>query len=262
MSSPSTESTLVSVTLPANVKSEQVTVFKKDGALYAISTDAITDIDYATNDEEVSFGSSLKNEYGSFRVVKLNQAHGNHEACLFIDDGGVRVALFVDQIEPPGQFLVLDSLASNNHYGGGVRLVDRRFVVLLSAIDLDDVRQLSLNPQPSTNRRLLVLGRVSLASRVSRKTYRVSYASGELDATAEMQEQLPHAVLVEQHELAAYGHLLTRAKRLGIPVIVQKSANQEAATDGLSTEFKTIRTSLDLESQLQKLDVQQDKPER
>lgn len=253
----STETTLVSVTLPSDVKSEQVTVFRKDGALYAISTDAIIDVDYATNYEEVSFGSSLENEFGSFRVVKLNHTEGTHEACLLINDGGVRVALFVDHMEPPGQFIVRDSLTSNTHYGGGVRLEDRRFVVLLSAIDLDDARELSLDSQPSTNRRLLVLGRVPHASRLSRKTYRVSHAAGELDATAEMQEQLPHAVLVEQHELNAYGHLLTKAKRLGIPVIVQKSANQEAAADSLNSNFETVTTLTDLETRLQKLDVQQ-----
>lgn len=256
---PSAETTRVSVSLPADVKTEQVTVFKQDDALYAISTDAINDVDYAINIADVSFQSSLENEYGSFRVVRLNHTNEDYEACLFIDDGGDRVALFVDQLEPPGQLTVLDPLTPKTHLGGGVRLLDRRLVVLLSPVDLDDVRQSSRDPLLSTTCRVLVLGRVPLATQLHRDAYRVSYAEGELDATAAMQEQLPHAILVHEHELTVYGRLLEKANRSNVPVMVKKSENQKEAADRSNTEFKTVTTLTELENQLQKLTVPQAK---
>ena len=243
----SKETNRVSLTLPADARSEQVTVFKHDSALFAVWTDTITDIDYSITNENDAFLSSLENEHGSFRVVNLNHTDGNHEACLFIDEGGDRVALFVDQLEPPGQLTVLDPLTPKTHVGGGVRLLDRRFVVLLSALDLDDVHQPSLDSQPNTICRLLVLGRVPLASSLSRNTYRVSYAESELDATAAIQEQLPQAVLVEQHELDTYRGLLTRATHLDVPVIVQKLPRREAEVDNLNAEFESITRLTELE---------------
>ena len=246
----SAETTEMSITLPANFRLEQVVVFKQDGALYAVWTDIVADIEYATFNEDISFRSFIENDQGSFRVVNSNQMRGEHEACLFINDGGFRVALFVDQIETPGQLAVLDSLSPETHLGGGVRLLDRRFVVLLSAVELNDGSPPSLNSQVGTTRRLLVLGSAPLAKGLSRNTYHISHAAGELEATATFQEQRPYAILVEQNELPAYRRLLSTAKRLDVPVVVQISPNRDDVSDISNTEFRSVRTLTELEAQL------------
>ncbi len=257
----SAESTEMSVTLPANFRLEQVVVFKQGEALYAVWTDVVADIEYATTNEDTPFRSFIENDQGSFRVVNSNQMRGKHDACVFINDGGFRVALFVDQIETPGQVAVLDSLSPVTYLGGGVRLLDRRLVVLLSAVELDDGSPLSLNSQMSTTRRLLVLGFVPLAKGLSRNTYHISHAAGEMDATATFQEQRPYAILVEQHELATYRHLLITAKRLDVPVVVQSSTNRDHVSDSSDTQFQSVRTLTELEAQLNSVSGNQNKPQ-
>ena len=256
----SEESTQLLVTLPADARSEQVTVFKLAGSLYAVPTDAITDIDYEVTQSDVSFESFLKTDQGSFRVASIYKSSSEQEACLLIDEGGVRVALWVDQIEPPGQLIVLDRFTPQTHFGGGVRLHDRRLVVLLSAADLEGISKSTPKPQPSTSPRLLVLGHVPLAQSLSEDFSQFSYATDRMNAIAAFQERRPHAILTTQSEITTYAHLITTAKRLDVPVIVQRSANHDEIDEELAAEFITIATLTDLATAVQNLTVQSGKP--
>ena len=239
--------------LPANVSLEEVAVFKLNGALYALLTESVTEVIYPSKTARTEVSSTLETELGSYRVSTLNTTSGNHEACLLIDDGENRLALFVDRIETPGQLPIFDSFSVNNYVGGGMRLLDRRLVVLLSIDDLDDALTSTLSPRKSATYRLLVLGEVPLASQLSKRIYQTSIAAGELNATAAFQEQHPHAILVEQNDLPVYGNLLTHANRLNIPVIVQRSGSFDIEIQGSRDEFKSIINLTELEALLQTL---------
>lgn len=243
----------VTTTLPANVRLEEVTTFKLHGALYAILTESVKNVDYTARVDEIDSRSSFNTEDDSYRVISRNQSKSKEEVCLHIDDGVKRIALYVDQMEPPGQFPVLHSSLTNAHIGGGVRLFDRRLVVLLSPDELDDPSLSDFEPPSSTAPRLLVLGTVPLISLLSVPDYQVSYAKGELDATAAFQEQRPSAILVEQQKLAAYRRLLADAKGLNVHILVQDALKQALESNSSHSEFQTIKTLSELEAQLQGL---------
>ena len=247
------ETITVTTTLPANVKLEEVTTFKLNGELYAILTESVKNVDYTANADEVETPSSPTSEPGSYRVISLNQSKRNDDACLQIDDGINRIAMFVDQMEPPGQLPVLDSFIKNAHIGGGVRLLDRRLAILLSPGEFDELLPSAFIPSPSATSRLLVLGAVPLVSQLSLHEYQVSYVEGELDAVAAFQEQRPKAIMVAQHEIATYDRLLTTDKVMNVAVIVFKSGNQELEIESPYSEFKTVNTLTELEAQLQGL---------
>ena len=247
------ETITVTTTLPANVKLEEVTTFKLNGELYAILTESVKNVDYIANADEVETPSLHKSESGSYRVIRLNQSKRNDDACLQIDDGVDRIALFVDRMEPPGQLPVLDSSIRNAHIGGVVRLLDRRLAILLSPDEIDDLLPSAFELPSSVALRLLVLGAVPLVSQLSSHEYQVSYAEGELDSVAAFQEQRPKAIVVEVHELATYDRLLTKAKVMDVPVIVPRSGNQELKIESPYSEFKIVNTLTELEAQLQGL---------
>ncbi|MCY4130468.1 MAG: hypothetical protein OXG15_14635 [Gammaproteobacteria bacterium] len=241
----------VSTTLPANVKLEEVTTFTLNGAPYAILTESVKNIDYTVRAHDLESQSSQNIEHGSYRVIRLDQSNGKEEVCLQIDDGRNRIALFIDRIEPPGQLSVLDASVTSTHIGGSVRLLDRRLVVLISPDELDDPLSSILEPPSSASPLLLVLGTATFVSQLSPHDYQVSYAEGELDATAAFQEQRPKAIVVDQRELAKYDRLLTTATAMSVPVIVRDSGNQDVKSDRSFSEFNTVKSLTELEAQLQ-----------
>ena len=247
------ESYRVTTSVPPNIQMEEATVFKLNGARYAVLNESIAEVIYSSKTDTAEARSSIDSEHTSYRVSNLNKTNGNHEACLLIHDGGNRNALFVDQLEPSGQLPVFDPLSENSYIGGGVRLLDGRLVILLSSLDLDDSLTSTSRSRIGVTTRILVLGSVPLSSQLPRRVYEVSIADGELNATAAIQEQRPHAILVEQNELSAYGNVLSQASQLSIRVIVQQSGFEDIEIEGWRDDFKSISSLTELEVLLKTL---------
>ncbi len=247
------ETHIVTITLPANVRLEETTVFQLNGALYAVLTESVAEVNYLSKTDGAAVLSSLESEYGPYRVSNLSERNENHEACLLIDNGEDRVALFVDRIEPPAQIRVFDPLSSNAYIGGSICLLDRRIVILLSSDDLDDALSPSPDLQIAPTFRLLALSATPVISQLSRRVYEVLIAEGELDATRSIQEHRPQAILVQQRDVSTYGNLLSLANRWEIPVIVQCSGQLDIEIEGWRDQFKMIATSTELEAVLQTL---------
>ena len=252
------ESHLVTTTLSANVQLEEVTVFKLNGANYALLTESIAEVVYFTSNDRSQVRPSFKNEHEPYRISSLNKSDRDHEACLLTYGSESQIALFVDQIEPSGQLPILEPLSAITYVGGSVSLLDRRLVILLSPEDLDESVDSTFNPRISLTFRLLVLGSFSLASQLSRHAYEPSIADGELDATAKFQEQRPHLILVEQRNLPTYRNLLTRVSELSIPVIVHISGLLDVEVEGWHDGFKLISSVTELETLIQTLAVVDD----
>lgn len=255
----STELPHLTITLPAHATLAQVTVFKLSGALYAILTGSVAQIDYESRTDNVSKHMSVDRYHRPYKLSPLNRVNANHEACLLIDEEENRRALFVDQIEPSGQLAVLDASLTSTYIGGSVRLQDRRLVVLLWPEDLDDPLLSPPDFQQSTQLRLLVLGGVAPAMQLSQRSFQVSLVDGEMDAMTSLQEQRPHAILATQKELANYGNLTLEANRRNVPVIVRKSDDLAFEPESSHMEFKTITTSAELETLLHEIAAQDEK---
>ncbi len=248
--------------LPAKVRLESVTVFQIDGAKYAILTNSINDIDYTRSVNDTTFKQSIESGSRILHVKGLGPSKTNHEACLLIKDDDGSGALFVDQIESPGQLVVGDTFDVTIHVGGSVRLLDRRLVVLLSLDDLDESRPPSGGAEPDAMLRLLALGDATFASQVSRHVSQVSFADGDLVAMAALQEQKPHAIYLEYRDLSTYTNVLSRAQQLHVHLIVRTCGELSATVDHRDLEYESITTLTELESKLLSLTTDEDKKPR
>ncbi len=248
----------VCAALPANVRLESVTVFQIDGATYAILTNSVNDIDYSRTADDATFKQTTESSSKTFHVKGLDPSRTSHEVSLLVQDGEGSGALFVDQIESPGQLVVGDTFDATIHVGGSVSLLDRRLVVLISRDDLDESRAPSRNAEPVAMLRLLALGDVTFASQVNRLVSQVSFADGDMVAMAALQEQRPHAIFIDDRDLAMYANVLSRAQLLHVPLIVRTSRELSATVDHLGFEYVSITTLTELESKLLSLTTDED----
>lgn len=253
------ETACVTTTLPANVNLEDVTVFKLNGEKYALLTESVAEIIYSTSTDNNENRPSRTNDFESYRVSRLSNSNGNNGACLLTNNNGNQIALFIDQLEPSGQLPILEPLGANTYVGGAVCLLDRRLVVLLSHDDLDDAETTMPISRESPRFRLLMLGTLSIASRLNRHVWKLSPSEGELDATAKFQEQHPHAILVEQHDLATYRNLLAHVNRLNVRVIVHCSEPRDIEVESWLDEFNLVSTLTELEALLEAIAVVNDR---
>jgi len=248
--------------LAANVRLESVTVFQIDGATYAILTNSINDIDYTRSVNDTTFKQTTESTGKTLHLKGLGPSKTNCEVSLLIEDDDGSGALFVDQIESPGQLVVGDTFDATIHVGGSVRLLDRRLVVLISGDDLAESRQPSRSAEPDAMLRLLALGDVIFASQVNRHVSQVSFADGDMVAMSTLQEQRPHAIYLEHRDLSTYTDVLSSAQQLHVPLIVRTCGELSATVDDRGLEYESIKTLTELESKLLSLTTDEDKKPR
>lgn len=231
----------------------EIAVFMIDGALYGIPANSVTGIDTSPNLEELRLNQAVVRNETEYYLAELAGSSPNRACVVFIDHKLSHIALPIDQIDGTGELVVVKSNGIDQYVGGGLRLVDGRLVVLLDPSDLvHDVPVASSFAHSKV--RLYVVGDDSLAQQLSPRHYQIEQSVHESDACTSIQEQKPHAVLINAPSTMQLTTLRGLAKRLDIPVLIQSDAETKASEGSPPNDTgKSISTLAELDDALQVL---------
>lgn len=243
----------ITLTIPTRTQVAEIQVLQIDGDLYGIPASSLEDFDSSPNLDDIRTNNTLTRNGQTFQALDIRERHSNQPTVAYINCGDERIGLLIDQIQTKGE-LVSSHVDPINHYVGGcVRLVDGRLVVLL---DPDVLEVLKTNEQllTDTKIRLCVVGEPTLANQLSRREYRIEACEYEFEACAAVQEQRPHALLLNIANSANFSTLQALSQRNSIPLLIQSDKTDfKKEMKETNVYVRSVTTLVELDDALQEI---------